>query len=118
MQNVFESEPRLQAEFEDAIDLMDKIIKRIFKDAVRTDQMLKGDTILQASKTEQDEKVLLLAQDLLEILTNFQLVTQHFGEVVLDQVCNTNFLVYLTNAYCLLRKIKKFWVPGRETEQA
>jgi len=37
---------------------------------------------------------------------------------MLDQVGNTNFMVLLTNAYCMARKIKKFWLPGRQTEAA
>jgi len=37
---------------------------------------------------------------------------------MLDQVSNTNFMVLLTNAYCMARKIKKFWLPGRQTEVA
>ena len=42
---------------------------------------------------------------------NFELITAHFGDSLLEQVANTNFLVYLTNAFCLVRKIKKLWVP-------
>ena len=116
MQNVFECEPRYQSDFKDAFDMMLNVFKRIFKDALRTDQMIKGDSILQKTKTEQDEKVLLLLQDLIEILTNFQLITSDFGDIILDQVSNTNFMVYLTNAYCLLRKIRKFWVSGRNSK--
>lgn len=53
----------------------------------------------------------MLLQDLIEILSNFQLITQHFGDSILEQVSNTNFMVYLTNVYCLARKIKKIWLP-------
>lgn len=42
---------------------------------------------------------------------NFELITAHFGDSFLEQVANTNFLVYLTNAFCLVRKIKKLWLP-------
>ena len=44
-------------------------------------------------------------------MTNFELITSHFGDSVLAQVANTNFLVYLTNVYCLARKVKKSWLP-------
>lgn len=118
MQNVFECEPRFQADFKDAFDMMVNVFKRIFKDAFRTDQMIKGDSILQKTKTEQDEKIMLLLYDLIELLSNFQLITGHFGEIILDLISNTNFMVYLTNAYCLLRKIKKFWVGGRDSKQS
>ena len=50
-------------------------------------------------------------QDMIEILTNFMVITAHFGVSVLDKVSNTNFMVYLTNAYCLARKINKHWAP-------
>jgi len=61
---------------------------------------------------------MLLLYDLIELLSNFQLITGHFGEIILDLISNTNFMVYLTNAYCLLRKIKKFWVGGRDSKQS
>ena len=51
-----------------------------------------------------------MVKNIVEILTNFQLITAHFGEDTLDQVANVNFMVFLTNAYCLLRKIKKYWL--------
>ena len=53
----------------------------------------------------------MLIQDTIEILTNFWLITTHFGDHMIDMVANTSFMVNLTNAYCLLRKIKKFWLP-------
>jgi hypothetical protein len=46
---------------------------------------------------------------MIEILTNFQMVAMNFGEAIMEQVANTNFLVNLTNAYSLLRKIKIQW---------
>ena len=36
----------------------------------------------------------------------------------MEQVSNTNFLVNLTNAYSLLRKIKLFWKDSCSTKQA
>ena len=51
--------------------MMINMFKRIFKDALRTDQMIKGDTILQKSRSEQDEIILLLLRDAVEILSNF-----------------------------------------------
>jgi hypothetical protein len=35
----------------------------------------------------------------------------------MEQVANTNFLVNLTNAYSLLRKIKLHWKDGCSTKQ-
>lgn len=118
IENVLEQEPRFAADFKDSFDMMINMFKRIFKDAQRTDQMIKGDTILQKSRSEQDDIILLLLQDTLEILSNFQLIVQHFGQGVLDQVSNTNFIVMLTNAYCMARKIKKFWIGGFQTKTA
>jgi hypothetical protein len=87
------------------------IFKRIFKDALRIDQMICGDSILQKTRGEQDEIILRLIKNLIEILTNFQLITEHFGPGILGEISNTNFMVYLTNGYCLMRKIKKYWLP-------
>jgi len=74
--------------------------------------MIKGDAILQKTRSEQDEIIFRLVKNLIEMLSNFQLIVQHFGEVTMELVANTNFMVYLANAYCLLRKIRKFWIGG------
>lgn len=118
IEDVIELEPRFAADFKDSFDMMVNMFKRIFRDAQRTDQMIKGDTILQKSRSEQDEIILLLLQDAVEILSNFQLIVDHFGQSVLDQVSNTNFMVLLTNAYCMARKIRKFWIGGCQTKTA
>ena len=52
MDNVFENEPRYLTDFKEAFDMMLNVLKRIFKDALRTDQMIKGDAISQKSKAE------------------------------------------------------------------
>ena len=44
------------------------------------------------------------------MLSNFQLIADHFGEKVIGQIANTNFFVYITNSYCLLRKAKIYWL--------
>jgi len=44
--NVFEAQPQFLTDFKDAFDMMLNILKKIFKDALRTDQMIKGDAIL------------------------------------------------------------------------
>ena len=107
---LLETAPKLLEEFKESFDMMITVFKRIFRDALRTDQMLKGDAILQKTKSEQAHIIGLLLQDMVEILTNFQLITQHFGDSVLDAVSNTTFMVCLTNAYCLVRKIRKHWL--------
>ena len=94
------------------------ILKRIFKDALRSDQMIRGDDIQQKTRTEQDEIIFRLVKNLIEMLTNFQLLSTHFGEVALETISNTNFLVCLTNSYCLLRKIRKLWLPGCQSKEA
>jgi len=91
--------------------MMLNIFKRLFKDALRIDQMVCGDSILQKSTSEQEDIILRLIKNLIEILINFQLITEHFGPTILGEISNTNFMVYLTNGYCLMRKIKKYWLP-------
>jgi hypothetical protein len=51
--------------------MMLNVLKRIFKDALRTDQMIKGDAILQKSPSEQDQIIIRLVKDMIEILSNF-----------------------------------------------
>jgi len=58
-------------EFKDAFDMMLNILKRIFKDALRTDQMIKGDAILQKTRSEQDTIIYRLLKNLIEMLSNF-----------------------------------------------
>lgn len=110
--SIFENEPRFQSDFKETFDMMLNVLKRIFKDALRTDQMIKGDAIHQKSPQEQDQIIIRLVKDMIEILGNFQLVTSGFGDLIMEQVSNTNFLVNLTNAYSLLRKIKLQWKDG------
>ena len=57
---MLENEPRYRDDFLDAFGMMLNVIKRIFKDALRTDQMIKGNDIYQRSNTEQEEIILLL----------------------------------------------------------
>jgi hypothetical protein len=64
--------------------MMLNVLKRIFKDALRTDQMIKGDAILQSSRSEQDEIILRLAKDLTEILSNLHLLVHYFGDQALE----------------------------------
>jgi len=109
---VFEIEPKLLADLKDSFDMMLNIMKRIFKDALRTDQMIKGDAILQKTRSEQDEIIFRLIKNLVEMLGNFSLIASHFGDLTMEQVSNTNFMVYITNSYCLLRKARKFWLVG------
>jgi hypothetical protein len=90
--------------------MMLNIMKKIFKAALRTDQMIKGDAILQKTRSEQDEIILSLFHNLMEMLGNFYLITLHFGDLTMEQIANTNFMVYIVNSYCLLRKAKKFWL--------
>lgn len=52
---MLEIEPKLGIEFKDAFDMMINVSRRVFKDALRTDQMIRGDAILQKSRSEQDE---------------------------------------------------------------
>lgn len=40
--------------------MMLNVLKRIFKDALRTDQMIKGDAIQQKSSAEQDKIIIRL----------------------------------------------------------
>ena len=117
IENVLESDSRFMIELKEAFDMMLSAFKRIFKDALRTDQMITGDTIVDKSRSEQLDIICLLMTDLLEMLTNFQLITAHFGPQVMVEVATVTFMVYLTNAYCLVRKIRKTWLPvyGNET---
>ena len=50
--SVFELEPKLLTDFKDSFDMMLNIMKKIFKAALRTDQMIKGDAILQKTRSE------------------------------------------------------------------
>jgi hypothetical protein len=104
-------------EFNNAFDMMLNIIKRIFKDALRTDQMIKGDAILQKTRSEQDMIIYRLLKNLIEMLSNFQLIVLHFSDSTIEQVANTNFLVCLTNSFCLLRKVRKFWIGGCQSKE-
>lgn len=45
IENVFEGVPKYQADFKDAFDMMLNALKRCFKDALKVDEMLRGDAI-------------------------------------------------------------------------
>ena len=46
MNNVFEFVPKIQSDFKESFDMMINIFKRIFKDALKCDQMINGDSFL------------------------------------------------------------------------
>ena len=71
MNSIFENEPRFQTDFKETFDMMLNVLKRIFKDALRTDQMIKGDAIHQKSAKELDLIIIMLVKDMIEILGNF-----------------------------------------------
>ena len=62
-------------DFQDAFEMMLTVLKRVFKNALRADQVIAGDTIKSLEKSEQLEIVQVLLQDLIEILSNFQMIT-------------------------------------------
>ena len=66
--SIFENEPRFQSDFKETFDMMLNVLKRIFKDALRT---YKGDAIHQKSAQEQDQIIIRLVKDMIEILSNF-----------------------------------------------
>jgi len=117
IENVFEGVPKYQQDFKEAFDMILNALKRSFKDAIKVDEMIRGDATFEKSRTEQDLTIVRLVQDIIEALTNFQLITSYFGETIMEQVSSTNFLVNLTNSYCLWRKIKKYWVQGCSTSE-
>lgn len=71
LENVFDSDPKFQQDFKEAFDMMLTIFKRSFNNALKTDQMIKGDQIVQISRSQQDDVIVRLVQDMIEILTNF-----------------------------------------------
>lgn len=80
IEGIFEIEPRLLAEIKDSFDMMLNIMKKIFKDALRTDQMIQGDAILQKTRSEQDEVIMVLIENIVEMLGNFSLLVHHFND--------------------------------------
>lgn len=117
IENVFEGVSKYQQDFKEAFDMMLNALKRSFKDAIKVDEMIRGDATFEKSRTEQDLTIVRLVQDIIEAMTNFQLITSYFGDTIMEQVSSTNFLVNLTNSYCLLRKIKKYWTQGCSTNE-
>jgi hypothetical protein len=102
-----DADPRLLDDLREAFDMAVTVLKRVFKDALRADQLILGEAIEQRSKAEQLEVIRVLQHDLIEILTNFELMTAHLGGSVLEYAADKNFLVYLTNVYCMNRRIRK-----------
>ena len=47
IENVLESDTRLVADFKEAFDMMLSVFKRIFKDALRIDQMISGENTIK-----------------------------------------------------------------------
>lgn len=80
IENIFEIEPKLLGELKDSFDMMLNIMKKIFKDALRTDQMIQGDAILQKTRSEQDEIIMVLVENVVEMLGTFSLLVNHFSD--------------------------------------
>lgn len=60
VENVFECAPKYQNDFKEAFDMMLNAIKRSFKDALKVDEMLRGDATWEKSRTEQDLTIIRL----------------------------------------------------------
>jgi hypothetical protein len=47
IENVFEGVPKYQSDFKEAFDMMLNALKRSFKDALKVDEMLRGDATFE-----------------------------------------------------------------------
>jgi len=60
IENVFEGVPKYQNDFKEAFEMMLNSLKRSFKDALKVDEMLRGDATFEKSRTEQDFTIIRL----------------------------------------------------------
>lgn len=59
IEDLFELEPRFASDFKHCFDLLISQFKNIFFNAEKVDKMIRGDTVQQKSKSEQQKIILL-----------------------------------------------------------
>jgi len=73
--------------------------------------MINGDSVLQRTRSEQDDIIRRLLLDFVEIMTNLELTTTFFPANMLETVRNTALPLFMANVYCLMMgNVKNLWL--------
>lgn len=109
--NIFENDMRYLSEFGQSADMMTALLKKSFSASLRVTEMVNGDPLLERDREDQDEIIKRLLLDMSEILTNIELTTRYFPDLVLESVRNTALPLFMGNVYALMiGPVKNLWL--------
>lgn len=109
--NVFENDKRFIQEFKESVDAILSMFKRSFTASLKITDMIRGDMIIERTRSEQDEVIKRIMLDYAEIMTNLELTCEYFPESMLETVRNTSLPLFCANIYCLMTgHVKKQWL--------
>ena len=108
---MFENDKRFIQEFKESVDAILSMFKRSFTASLKITDMIRGDMIIERTRSEQDEVIKRIMLDYAEIMTNLELTCEYFPESMLETVRNTSLPLFCANIYCLMTgHVKKQWL--------
>ena len=87
------------------------MLKKCFHTSIKVTDMIKGETVVVKTRSEQDSIIKRLLLDFVEIMNNIEVATTFFPESMLETVRNTALPILIANVYCLmLGPVKHLWL--------
>lgn len=109
--NVFENDKRFVEEFKESVDSILSMFKKCFTTSLKIADMIRGDMIIERTRSEQDDIIKRIMLDFAEIMTNLELTTEFFPESMLETVRNTSLPLFCANVFCLMvGAVKNLWL--------
>ena len=100
--NVFENDKRYVQDFGESVGTIISMLKKAFATSLKVSDMIRGDGVVQRTRSEQDEIIKRLMLDLIEIMSNVELTTTYFPDNMLETVRNTSLPLFMANVYSLM----------------
>lgn len=109
--NLFENDKRFIQEFKESVDSILTMFKRAFKSSVKITEMIKGEAMVERTRSEQDQIIKRIMLDYAEIMSHLELTTEFFPESMLETVRNTSLPLFCANVFCLMDgSVKRLWL--------
>jgi len=88
------------------------MLKKNFSHSIKvTDMIEQNSSVIQRTRSEQDDIIRRLLLDIVEIMNNVELTTTFFPEGMLETVRSTSLPLFMANVYCLMAgPVKTLWM--------
>ena len=108
---MFDNDKRFLQDFKQGVDTLVNMLKKSFSACLRVSDMIKGEDVIDRTRTEQDEIIKKLMLDFIEIMYNVELTTRFFPDSLLETVRSTSLHLFMANVYCLMSStVKTQWM--------